>query len=596
MRKLLLTLCVSVAAVAAAPTHAASQSTLRILIDHIGYDARGAKKLVVQTTGLPVPPRFELLDERGKIVFQGTLSKAEAVDAWHAGSFARGDFSAYQEPGHYWARLETAGKTVVSEPIQIMGNALIQPAVSDLLAFLKTQRASGEFDAFDRSVPVFGEPQRHVDAHGGWYDASGDVSKYLSHLSYANFMNPQQTPMVVWSLLASESLLRKSKEPYFSGLVKRMTEEALYGADFLVRMQHESGYFYLTVFDGWSEAPSKREICAYKTQEGVRNGDYRAAFREGGGVAIAALARASTLKLHGEYPSARYLAAAKLGFAHLTQNNLQYDDDHQENIIDDYTALLAASELYAATKSGSYLDSARKRSAALIARLHRDTRYGGFWRADATGERPFFHAVDAGLPVIALLRYAALETDSPLRQRALEAIHESLTFELQLTHEVANPFGYGRQYVKALNGPKHSAFFIPHENESGYWWQGENARLASLAAAALAAAQVLPTGKPELTTYAVDQLDWIFGLNPFDVCFLHGRGRNNAEYVPETPNLPGGICNGVTAGYTEEHGIAFLPEPFAHDPEQNWRWSEQWLPHVAWAILALSEQHATLNP
>ena len=52
----------------------------------------------------------------------------------------------------------------------------------------------------------------------------------------------------------------------------------------------------------------------------------------------------------GDYPAARYLAAAEKGFAHLQAKNLEYVDDHQENIIDDYTALLAATELYQATK------------------------------------------------------------------------------------------------------------------------------------------------------------------------------------------------------------------------------------------------------
>ena len=39
-----------------------------------------------------------------------------------------------------------------------------------------------------------------MDLRGGWCDASGDVSKYFSHLAYANYMSPQQTPMVVWSM------------------------------------------------------------------------------------------------------------------------------------------------------------------------------------------------------------------------------------------------------------------------------------------------------------------------------------------------------------------------------------------------------------
>ena len=60
----------------------------------------------------------------------------------------------------------------------------------------------------------------------------------------------------------------------------------------------------------------------------------------------------------------------------------------------------------------------------------------------------------------------------------------SLQFELAITREVANPFGCARQYVKDLGKGKRSSFFLPHQNESGYWREGEGARLASLAAAA----------------------------------------------------------------------------------------------------------------
>ena len=147
--------------------------------------------------------------------------------------------------------------------------------------------------------------------------------------------------------------------------------------------------------------------------------------------------------------------------------------------------------------------------------------------------------------------------------------------------------------MRLVGGAKHSAFFIPHRNESGYWWQGEDARLASLAAAAgLAAARMeeiglSPGSAHSLETYARDQLNWILGCNPFDACMLHGFGRNNPEYETEFPNAFGGICNGITAGIDDEQDIDFLPDPYAQQGEHRWRWSEQWLPHAAWYLLAV---------
>jgi hypothetical protein len=87
-----------------------------------------------------------------------------------------------------------------------------------------------------------------------------------------------------------------------------------------------------------------------------------------------------------------------------------------------------------------------------------------------------------------------------------------------------------------------------------------------------------------LQVFAGDQLAWILGRNPYDVCMLQGRGRNNPEYHSDFPNVPGGIVNGITSGWTDEHDLAFLPADAAVGEE--WRWAEQRIPHTAWHLLA----------
>ncbi len=587
-----------------APIAQAQPPAAQILVNHVGYELSASKKFVVQAAADLSVDGFQIIDGQGKVVFEGKLAqlgnggKTGQVDRWSKGRFLRGDFSALARPGRYRVRVPLATGVVRSEPFPVAARLLPEALLFDLLFFLKSQRSSGVYDLTDRAAPFFGDKRRPADVHGGWFDASGDVSKYLSHLSYANYMNPQQTPFVVWSQIEAAERLTPVKSVRLQALRPRLLEEALHGADFLVRMQDPGGYFYLTVFDVWSHDPKKREISAYKTQDGVKTAEYKAGFREGGGLAIAALARIAgqfpALGKLGDFSPARYLAAAEKGFAHLQAHNLEYLDDHQENIIDDYAALLAATELYQTTKKAPYLEAARKRRASLLARLSHDDKWKGFWRADSKGERPYFHAVEAGLPVVALLRYRAVEPDAAQHGPVLEAISESLAFELAVTAEVYNPFGYARQYVKDLGGGKRSAFFFPHKNESGYWWQGESARQGSLASAALMAGALLPDQKKALEAYASDQIDWILGLNPFDVCLLQGRGRNNPEYEADQPNAPGGVANGITAGFEDERDIAFLPEPHARNPSQRWRWSEQWIPHGAWLTLALAAQAAAL--
>ena len=414
----------------------AQPGPVRVLINHVGYDQGASKKFVVQAERDAAVSGFQVIDGQGRSVFEGKLAAGGSarlgqVDNWKRWRFLRGDFTAFDKPGSYRIRVlaavEGERRQARSEPFAIAPRLLADAALSDLVFYFKSQRSSGIYDQTDRAVPFVKNPGKRADLHGGWYDASGDVSKYLSHLSYANYMNPQQTPLLVWALLQSSDLLAPVKTDRAQGVRQRMQDEALYGGDFLVRMQDPAGFFYLTVFDGWSYEAPKREICAYETEDGKKTTDWQAGMREGGGMAIAALARVSTLKRKGDYPAARYLAVAEKGWAHLAANNLKYLDDKQENIIDDYTALVAATELYAATRKPAYLTAARQRQQALVKRLHDDEKWKGFWRADAKGERPYFHAAEAGLPVVALLRYRAVETDAAARQAALAAVEKSLT-------------------------------------------------------------------------------------------------------------------------------------------------------------------------
>jgi len=542
----------------------------RFAFNHIGLEQGRAKALLRFTGG---SRECEVLTTAGEVPI-ATLPISEPLASFREARISAVDLSSLPE-GRYCLRYEGE----LSEPFYLESQVLLKRTLSTVLGYFTQQRCEDPWEQQDRSLPFFGNRQGTADVHGGWYDASGDVSKYMSHLSYANFMNPQQTPMVVWGLL---SHLERRSEHHEAGMRARLSAEAKHGADFLCRMQDEEGYFYMTVFDQWKKDLDRRVICTFKKQTGELLEGYQCGYRQGGGVAIAALARSAVA-----LSEPRYLEAARRGYEHLEEHNLLYLDDGKENVIDDYCALLAATELLAATGEEAYRDGARFRAARLMDRIQ--TTGGpcpGWLRADDKN-RPFYHAAEAGLPVLALLRLADIDVDNAsIYESAAERV---LQFELGITSEVDNPYGYGRQYVQDAKGETRSSFFIPHENETGYWWQGENARLASLAAAAAAVAHrnKNATFREELLTYAVSQLDWICGKNPFDACMIHGFGRNNGNYMDKWPNVLGGICNGITAGFEDESDVDFGRADVKGD--QSWRWHEQWLPHATWFVVALSE-------
>lgn len=561
-----------------------------LLTNHIGYEANAPKQAILQTRKARLSSTSVLLvcADDHVTVDSFEVNKHGRVANWHQGNYFTVDFSAVTQPGRYYLRFEN----LRSEIFEIGENLLMQKTFSDVLHYFKSQRCGGIFDKKDKQAQLLGT-DRYVDVHGGWYDASGDVSKYFSHLSYGNYLNPQQIPMVVWNMLKGLRLAQ-DHEAFQKFTQTRLIEEALFGADFLVRMQDAAGYFYTTVFDKWSKDINQRDICSYATQEGIKSDDFQAGFRQGAGVAIAALASASALNVSGEYSNQTYLETAEKGYWHLKEYNHLYLNDGEENIIDEYCALLATSELYRVTKDSKYLAEARVWANRLAQRQQSDQAFEHFWSANTDGSRPYFHAAEAGLPVIALCEYLAVESDAQLHQQARLIVEQACRFEIAVTDKVVNPFGYPRQYVKPVDGEKRDAFFVAHHNETGYWWQGENARLGSLATMAfLAQPYVLDEAlKARLITLSQNCLDWILGLNPYHMCMLDGHGHNNPDYLPQLGffNAKGGICNGITAGFDDEEDIAFNPPAQKDDMLQNWRWGEQWIPHGAWYLLATAAQ------
>jgi hypothetical protein len=690
-----LSLCLSICLVVAAACKPAAVKVkslnTKILTNQVGYDASGPKKAVVQARAGDTFTAFTVKSfPGGEIVLSGTPRHDGPVSKWKDWDFWTVDWSAVDDEGAYviecTAQAGAAAGTVRSHPILVQKNALERNTLSDVIYYFKGQRSSGLWDKADRKMTFEGKSGM-VDMRGGWFDASGDYGKHLSHLSFSTYFNPQQVSLTAWSLFGTLRELERRGEPYFKQYQKRLLDEALFGADYLVRSKNPKGSFYITISGrGPEKKPEDRRITSKaerhiiltpETKDKFRDygrekiaGDaaYEAGWREGAGLSIAALAMAAARtgapgsegygvsKGEGDFKSADYLKAAEDAFAFLEKHNQLFTNDGKENILDDYCALVAATELFRTTGKPAYRAAADRRAASLAARLTTGTAggtagsaaggagsaqggttggtkggttsgitYENYWRAD-DGDRPFFHPVDAGLPVISLLGYAEI-ADEAGRTKALDAVRKSLRFELAVTAEVANPFGYSRQFVQSKGGgaTRRTSFFFPHDTETAPWWQGENARLGSMAAAARLAARYFGesgdggarggrtsgtadggrTGgmgggndgndaafADKLRAFGRDQMNWILGLNPFDACMLHAKGRNNIAYMffdsYEYTNAPGGICNGITGGYTDDEDIDFGLRFAATGKDDDWRWAEQWLPHAAWYLLAVA--------
>ncbi|MDB5063081.1 MAG: hypothetical protein JWP67_2924 [Mucilaginibacter sp.] len=560
-----------------------------IYVNQIAFDSNSPKTAVVQFDAKQTGKlTFSITDAAtNKPAFKGVLTNPQVIAEWFPDkTYYKADFSTLNKPGKYKLTITSGGKTYNSYAFEIGEHAIARQTIASIIHYYNKQRANTPQElGADAKMQLFGSTQT-VDMRGGWCDASGDVSKYFSHLAYANYVSPQQTPLVTWSMVGASEAIPQLLTKW--NIKDSLDNEALYGADYMMRALSKDDYFYMIVFSYFNKDPNARRVVGLLANS-VTTNDYQCAFREGGGMAIAALARISRWKKNGAFTSEQYLDGAERAFAHLLKNNTKYDDDGKENIIDDYCALMAATELWIATDDSKYRDEARKRARNLSGRMST----AGYFYANDAG-RPYWHASDAGLPVVALSRYLDKEKDAAYRTSALKTIKQALDYNLAVTNKVSNPFGYARQSFM-FKGKIKDGFFIPHENETGWWWQGENARLGSLATAAVVGGRLVYPAKSNwgikapLAVFANNQLSWIMGSNPYNRCFVYGFGNNNVPYMHSSfghGSEKGGISNGITGkdGMADGSGIDFKTEAGGNE----WRWTEQWIPHAAWFLQAVA--------
>ena len=583
--------------------------SVKVVTNHVGYEDDKSKHAIVITDHLLNLTAFSVIDANtGKEVYTGKSVFSGPVAKWKNWQFWTIDFSQFNIDGTYKLQISLPEGTITSYPFIIGKNVLEKATISDVTYYFKGQRSSGLFDKADHHLTLAGKTDT-IDVHGGWYDATGDYGKHLSHLAFSNYFNPQQVSLADWSLFKTYALLSARSGTDFRQIDRRILDEAMYGADYLVRVQAKDGSFYRSVAaPGPGKLPKDRVIQANEgnyrikqTKDAIFNKNaenkdwrsYQSSYRAGAGVAIAALAMASSYQTSGDFTNADYLNAAERAFAFLEKDNAKMDYDGKENILDDYCALTAATELYKVTHKDVYKTAADKRANNLINRIVSWKDYKNYWRAD-NNDRPFFHPADAGMPVVSLISYYPYAS-TDLQAKIKKTVKQSMDFELAITHEVNNPFGYSRQLVQDTLGNRHSSFFFPHGSDASPWWQGEDARLASMAAAARMAAGLFSDDKTyhdKLESFALDQLNWILGLNPFDASMLQGTGHNNPAYgffgTFEYTNAPGGIVNGITSGLNDENDIDFNLPYTVTGKDYDWRWAEQWLPHTAWYLFAVA--------
>jgi hypothetical protein len=230
--------------------------------------------------------------------------------------------------------------------------------------------------------------------------------------------------------------------------------------------------------------------------------------------------------------------------------------------------LLGAMDCYLITGEQTYLDYARKSAEALMAQTHPSGQLKGGY--DDTGDQPS----------AALALFALKLPDDPLSPKIRECLAQHVG---PLVTAPKNPFGVSKQ----------------KEGEGGYYFEptstlGCNYIIACRAWTGFLLYQLLKDQRA--LVYATDQLDFILGKNPYNLCMVEGKGgfnppryhhRYNKIPGKERGAVPGAIPNGFVrdiASY-DRPGFDLSTEGREYP---SYRTSEPWLVHNVFFTLALS--------
>ena len=247
--------------------------------NHVGYAPAASKEfLVAGGSSVAVPACFQLVSTSGEVVFSGAMGERGTCS--YTGEFLwQGDFSAFSIPGHFRiVVVDDAGTPLARSREFEIAERLMGEQLALTLESFYFQRSGVELPA-DRARK-WARPAAHLDnclefhpsmnragtwnAHGGWYDA-GDYGKYIVNGGVS-----------VGTLLLAAELLEVGRGRVVRPVSFRtnLLEEVRFELEFFLRMQDTDGGVFFKVspirWDGFvspaqSDLNQKRQILGKST-------------------------------------------------------------------------------------------------------------------------------------------------------------------------------------------------------------------------------------------------------------------------------------------------------------------------------------------
>lgn len=523
----------------------------RIAYSHVGYYPNQEK---IAVTGVCNEKEFFLKNQDGEVVFKGKTN----LIVNNLGKFCEMNFSDFKEIGEYYIQVGDR-KTELFE----VSNSPYDMSIWKSMNFLRLLRCGEDIpgvhspchlncrsvDSEGNSVPVF----------GGWHDA-GDVSQFE-----------------ICTAEMAHAILDLAEVVKDEDLYNRLLDEARVGLNWLLRTRFGNGMRALAVlYNVWRDNVLKvdNKSTALNVAE---NGPFE------NFVASAALAKA--YKFYNEEDPVFSEWCLRAGI-----EDFEFGVDGYKNgiytkrwgpNIDSQVAghgIIAACEIYAVTKDEKYLDIAKDYAKIVLSCQEvegiGESKLKGFFYEDPKHEwiLTYEHRGHEQSPIHGLARLMEVcpnDTEFSSWKKGLELYREYILNTLSLS----KPYGVLPGHIYILDKINMERFTVPPSYgtkpealiklrkqastglkiaDNAYMRifpisiqrKGYHATLLSKTKAVSMIAKVLKDD--QLKQICIDQLEWMFGKNPFSSSTMYGEGHNyHPLYVAFSPQMVGALPVGI---------------------------------------------------
>jgi len=577
----------------------ASVADVAVLVNQLGYDARGPKRLVLQCRRKPRKPphRFSILEEAtGQLLYAGGWEPFGRVNGGTPDDWGfwywRGDAGDLERAGRFVVETEVDGATCRS-PVFAVGPDLLWKRLAPLLVeYIRRSRNTKPHGVLE------GE-ERHYDVSGGWFEL-GDHGGTLMRDAWK----------VLWGLIQA-----RERDPF----LEAVREEVLYGSAWWkhIMLQYPASGRIISGMGGWLADGGRLAWhdypCGEQQHEKLLSlALYLMLYRylhDSGFLKRADkmwsfyadwLASDRIFSTYDEFASRRAARAAEGGAkgAGPAADAKRSQADRAEEcraswptpgrnftLIDDAAFLFGVVETFRELKRRAYLEYAHD----IIDRLLAEAQDPDVRRFQWNNFADHLHATS-------LAYFAAQQPGDPrteLIARHLEEFADGLVREA----ESASPFAVARKNFAGCEAwrPDGQLADVP----VGFFDRrpegtGLNLEYGMEAWQMLWVNRVV--AKPEYRRFALAHIDWVLGLNPRSVCMVKGVGGGARAFTPAS--VPdGAVCYGLVSDGPRDRpwlgewpatprGSAQTAETVGgHKP---WAQSEARLGSVAALLLALS--------